>query len=425
MKKGQLTRKHLKSLGIKDKQKQNIFLNHSIEQKQNNIRDIPLPYRVYGEGNIESGAMKQMENAMSLLVSVKGALMSDAHEGYGLPIGGVLATCENIVIPYAVGVDIACRMCMSVFSYPVSILQDEKDFLIKAISNNTYFGVGSECKNHLDTSTMDDERWSSTKTLRDFKNLAFSQLGTSGGGNHFAEWGILEIYQTDQLFNLQKGSYLALLSHSGSRGFGARICETYSAIAREKIKLDKHFKHLAWLDLNTQEGQEYWVAMNLAGDYASANHHEIHNKISMEFSEKPLLRIENHHNFAWKEKLSDGTDVIVHRKGATPANRNSIGIIPGSMTQHGFVVKGKGNPESINSASHGAGRVLSRTKAFKTIKHSDLNEQLQQAGVTLIGGNVDEAPMVYKDIDSVMAYQDDLVTVLAKFTPKIVFMARK
>jgi tRNA-splicing ligase RtcB len=214
-----------------------------------------------------------------------------------------------------------------------------------------------------------------------------------------------------------------VLSHSGSRGFGENIAQIYSRIAKEKVTLPGNAAHLAWLDLDSEEGQEYWLSMNLAGEYASANHHEIHNKIAKALGIQPLRMIENHHNFAWKEKLKDGREVIVHRKGATPAGKNNIGIIPGSMTQAGYVVRGKGNHESLNSAAHGAGRVMSRTKAFKSIERNKMDYYLKEKGVTLIGGDIDEAPMVYKDLDNIMNIQSELVDILAKFTPKIVRMA--
>jgi tRNA-splicing ligase RtcB len=223
--------------------------------------------------------------------------------------------------------------------------------------------------------------------------------------------------------NLPVGSYLTLLSHSGSRGFGAAIANQYSKIAMSKTRLPNEAKHLAWLDMNSNEGLEYWLAMNLAGDYASANHHEIHNKIARALNQVPLKRIENHHNFAWKEQLADGTEVMVHRKGATPAGANDLGIIPASMTQAGYVVRGKGIDAGLNSASHGAGRKMSRTKAKGSITKSDLKNALEKAGVQLIGADLDEAPQAYKDITKVMAAQEELVNVLAKFSPKIVRMA--
>ena len=138
--------------------------------------------------------------------------------------------------------------------------------------------------------------------------------------------------------------------------------------------------------------------MNLAGDYASACHHQIHRRLSKALGEKPLAMVENHHNFAWKEKLSNGEEVIVHRKGATPASKDTLGIIPGSMTAAGFIVRGKGEASSLNSASHGAGRQMSRSKAKQSLTQSAVNKYLKEKGVSLIGGGLDEAPMAYKNI---------------------------
>jgi tRNA-splicing ligase RtcB len=203
---------------------------------------------------------------------------------------------------------------------------------------------------------------------------------------------------------------------------GANIAGHYTKVAMDLCKLPQEAKHLAWLDLNTEAGQEYWLAMNLAGDYASACHHQIHERMAIGLRETPLAMIENHHNFAWKEKDAQGNEVIVHRKGATPAGKGVLGIIPGSMATPGFIVRGKGLAASINSASHGAGRLMSRTKAKETISPVSVNQFLKDAGVELIGSGLDEAPMAYKNIHQVMESQKELVEVLGSFTPKIVRM---
>lgn len=223
-------------------------------------------------------------------------------------------------------------------------------------------------------------------------------------------------------WGLSAGKYLALLSHSGSRGLGAEIARHYTRVAKQVCLLPSEAANLAWLDLSSEAGQEYWLAMNLAGDYASANHHHIHERIAMELGENALLCVENHHNFAWKEKLSDGTEVIVHRKGATPAGEGVLGIIPGSMTAPGFIVKGKGNCASLHSASHGAGRLMSRSAAKQNITRKMVRQALVKHEVDLLGGGLDEAPMAYKDILKVMYHQDDLVEVVGTFVPKIVRM---
>ena len=258
--------------------------------------------------------------------------------------------------------------------------------------------------------------------MRHLKDKAASQIGTSGGGNHFVEWGIMEFKQDGALANIPKGHYLALLSHSGSRGLGAMTANHYTKLAKSLSKLPKEAHTLAYLDLASEEGMEYWLAMNLAGDYASANHEIIHAKLTKALGAELLARVENHHNFAWKEELN-GEEVIVHRKGATPAGEGVLGIIPGSMAAPGYLVRGKGNTASIQSASHGAGRQMSRTKANATFTRQGLKEYLKEQDIMLIGGDTDEAPGAYKDIEQVMAAQTELVDVLGQFQPKMVRMA--
>ncbi|HNC29359.1 MAG TPA: RtcB family protein, partial [Cyclobacteriaceae bacterium] len=260
------------------------------------------------------------------------------------------------------------------------------------------------------------------KVVRELKDRAWKQIGTSGGGNHFVEFGIVEIVSPVNEYNVVPGRYLALLSHSGSRGLGASIAGHYTKVAMDTCRLPQEAKHLAWLDLDTEAGQEYWLAMNLAGDYASACHHQIHERVAIGLRETPVAMIENHHNFAWKEKDAHGNEIIVHRKGATPAGKGVLGIIPGSMATPGFIVRGKGEAASVNSASHGAGRTMSRTRAKQTLSGADVNAFLKQAGVELIGSGLDEAPMAYKDIHQVMNAQQELVDVLGSFMPKIVRM---
>jgi tRNA-splicing ligase RtcB len=381
-------------------------------------RDISISYERYG-ANLEEGAIKQMENACRLPVAIAGALMPDAHVGYGLPIGGVLAT-DNAVIPFAVGVDIACRMKMTVLGLPVSIMTGEKDRLIRVLERETAFGIGAHFRQKRLHAVMDED-WSFSNVTNRLKDKAWKQLGTSGGGNHFVEFGSLTIL-ADGL-GLDPGEYFAVLSHSGSRGSGQEVAKHYSDVAREQCGgLPKELSHLSWLSLDSQEGDEYWQAMELMGRYASANHELIHRHIARALKADVILDIENHHNFAWKEK-HNGRDLIVHRKGATPAARGVLGIIPGSMATPGFVVRGRGETASLCSASHGAGRVLSRSKAKESLTWHEANKFLEARGVTLISAGLDEVPMAYKDINEVMSAQQDLVDILARFEPKIVKMA--
>ena len=387
------------------------------------LRDTHADYAVYGESHIEAGARTQMDVAMQLPVTVAGALMPDAHQGYGLPIGGVLAV-DNAVIPYGVGVDIGCRMALSIYDIPEAFFEANQAQFKRELIAQTRFGAGHGFKPHerADHAVLTDAAFGMNPFVANLKDKAWTQLGTSGGGNHFVEFGIIEFAEGDLALGVPAGKYVALLSHSGSRGLGATIAGHYTKLAKELCRLPHEAQNLAYLGLDTEAGQEYWQAMTLAGDYASANHEIIHRKMAAALGGEVLANVENHHNFAWKEPWN-GQEVVVHRKGATPAGEGVLGIIPGSMTAPGFLVRGKGEAASINSAAHGAGRQMSRTQAIKTISREEMRVQLRQHGVTLVGAGLDEAPMAYKDIHTVMAAQADLVDVLATFRPRLVRMA--
>jgi len=377
------------------------------------------PWRQWGVG-LEPEALRQMRGAMRLPIAVQGALMPDAHPGYGLPIGGVLAT-RNAVIPYAVGVDIACRMKLTVLDLPAKQLDKRSERFVRAIGAETRFGVGAHFSGTPREHAVMDADWSVSPVTREMKDKARAQLGTSGSGNHFVEFGTLTLDRPD--LGLAPGEYLALLSHSGSRGVGAAVAAHYSKLAKSlHPELPKELANLAWLGLDHEEGREYWAAMELMGQYAAANHACIHRAIAAHLGATVLLDVENHHNFAWREEHG-GESLIVHRKGATPAGQGVVGVIPGSMATPGFVVRGKGVADSLHSASHGAGRVMSRTQAIGKFKKIQPVKALAEQGVLLISAGLDELPMAYKDIHQVMAEQADLVETIARFDPKIVKMA--
>jgi tRNA-splicing ligase RtcB len=379
----------------------------------------PICYRTWGN-DIDPAAHDQMRQACRVPSAVGAALMPDAHVGYGLPIGGVLA-CENAVIPYAVGVDIACRMKLSVLDTPVEALTGRREMFRSALERGTRFGVGCEHRPPQSHPVMDAD-WSVTRITRERKDTAWKQLGTSGSGNHFVEFGVLSLAQRDDELNLDAGQYIALLSHSGSRGAGAAVCSTYSAIAQARLPEElKELGRLAWLDLNSEAGQEYWAAMNLMGDYAAANHAVIHRIVTGLLGAHIVAGVENHHNFAWIEN-HDGRDLVVHRKGATPAGNGVLGVIPGSMADPAFIVRGRGNADSLDSASHGAGRQMSRRQANDTFRISQVRKDLAERGIDVLSAGSDEVPGVYKDIRKVMAAQEVLVEVVAQFDPKIVKM---
>jgi tRNA-splicing ligase RtcB (3'-phosphate/5'-hydroxy nucleic acid ligase) len=376
-------------------------------------------FNTYGPRNISQNAVLQMESAMRLPVSVQGALMPDAHYGYGLPVGGVLAA-ENAVIPYAVGLDIGCRMSLTVYDVPAEFLKRKTYDIKKALQKFTHFGNEGTLDFDVQHEILDREEFQATELLKRLHGKAWFQLGTSGTGNHFVEFGTVQLFENNTL-NIPAGNYIGILSHSGSRGMGAAIAGIYSKVAREKVKLPPEVQYLAWLNMNEEAGQEYWLSMNLAGDYAKACHDVIHKNLQRVMGLKPVAKVENHHNFAWKE-VHGGKEQIVHRKGATPAAEGELGIIPGSMCTPGFIVSGKGNSGSLNSASHGAGRKFSRKEAKASMTKSMMHARLQEAGITLIGGSVEESPHAYKDIHAVMECQTDLVNVEGMFEPKIVRM---
>ena len=375
----------------------------------------PRSYPIWGASLIDPNAIAQMDVAMSLPVTTRGALLPDAHVGYGLPIGGVLET-KNVVIPYAVGSDIACRMRLTVLDVEASAIEQDGDKLRSALLAGTVFGAGRENRRRIDSPVLEAD-WSATPLLRGLKPKAITQIGTSGSGNHFVEWGSIE-WEGREL--------LALMSHSGSRGVGFKIAAYYSKMAEElRIHdLPKEAIRLSWLELSSEAGREYWQSMELAGQFARENHAVIHERVLGLAGVGHFINsaVENHHNFAWAEKAADGSTLVVHRKGATPAGEGVMGVIPGSMGAPGYVVSGKGNAESLESASHGAGRKMGRKQAERVLTLADRDRILSDRNVTLIGGGLDESPEAYKPIEDVLAAQVELVRVTAKFTPRIVRM---
>jgi tRNA-splicing ligase RtcB (3'-phosphate/5'-hydroxy nucleic acid ligase) len=418
---------------IKDKPEQ--YLHHEVEGriaervigkvnepafKAFEIMEQSAPYKIYGGKDIEASAKKQMELAMRLPISIQGALMPDAHMGFGLPIGGVLAA-NNAVIPYAVGMDIGCRMALTIIDESDTFISRYNYQIKQALKSNTHFGMEGGLDTRQEHEILDSDVFTQIPFLKPLRGKAARQLGTSGNGNHFVEFGEIALADNNTL-GLPGKKYAALLSHSGSRGLGSAIAKHYTQLAMNTCRLPREAQQLAWLDMDSEAGQEYWLTMTLAGDYARACHERIHANLLKALGIKPLCLIENHHNFAWKDTLTDGKQVIIHRKGATPAHEGELGIIPGSMTTSAYLVKGKGIDQALYSASHGAGRAMSRQKAKDSMTVSGMKKLLSNAGVTLIGGSVEENPMAYKDIEKVIEAQTSLVDIQGKFIPRIVRM---
>ncbi len=380
------------------------------------LRDTPQPLKIVGEHLVEPGAIEQIRMALRLPPAIRGALMPDAHQGYALPVGGVIAY-DRAVAPYQVGVDIGCRMHLSIFAEltPDDARRD-RQLLLETLSKVTVFGIGSPKKPVADHPILADSRWRATKLLRELHELARVQIGTSGGGNHFAEIVIGEWLTNGQPF-------VGLLTHSGSRGVGARIANYYAELAdRETAVIAKGIpRTYGWLSTEREAGQEYLLAMRLAGDFARANHEVIHARFARALGLKVTQVIENHHNFAWEQP--DGT--VIHRKGATPAEAGVLGIIPGSMATASYIVEGLGDKATLASAAHGAGRRFSRAEARRTITPAMAAAVVREAGVLVRGLAVDESPLAYKDIESVMEVQiaAGLIRPVARMRPLVVIMS--
>ena len=215
-----------------------------------------IQFNVFGSEGIEQGALHQMYTAAKLPIAIAGALMPDAHAGYGLPIGGVLAT-ENTVIPYGVGVDIGCRMCLSIFDIDPKELIQREHYFTGELNEATLFGSGSMFEQPSDHEVMYRKEFDELGLLKGLQGRAWKQLGSSGSGNHFVEFGVVEISEKDEVLGIETGNYLGLLSHSGSRALGANIANHYTKIAKEKRRLPGEASNLAWLRLDEQEGHEY------------------------------------------------------------------------------------------------------------------------------------------------------------------------
>jgi tRNA-splicing ligase RtcB len=314
-------------------------------------------------------------------------------------------------------------MALSILDLPGSYVEHQSYALKKALQQYTHFGNEGGLEFKQEHEVLDNSDFTATPLLKRLHGKAWRQLGSSGSGNHFVEFGIVEL-EAENTLGLPPMRYAALLSHSGSRSLGANIAQHYTTIAMNRCKLPGEAKSLAWLDLKSAEGEEYWRSMMLAGEYAKACHDRIHYNLCHGLGLRVLRVIENHHNFAWKETLADGKEYVVHRKGATPAAKDVYGIIPGSMLAPGYIVRGLGSELSLSSAAHGAGRKMSRQKAKESFTMSGMKKMLQSQKITLTGGSPEEAPMAYKDIEMIMKSQGTLVATEGRFYPKVVRMAK-
>lgn len=386
-----------------------------------------FPIRVWlGERNELEGSCQEQAYHLSQLPFLHKwvCLMPDTHAGMGMPIGGVIAT-DGVVIPNAVGVDIGCGMAYTETNIKVQELKSVvtgNGTLLQAMIGDIMRNIPIGFAHHktvmpcytLDRALDEMDRYEEDGELLGQLEAGYFQIGTLGGGNHFIE------LQTDD------EGYLTVMIHSGSRHFGKTVCDYFHTKAREMNKRwysqvpDEY--RLAFLPLDTREGQQYLNWMNLSMDFAKENREKMmlevkailekwigkYTDLNLEFSHD----INCHHNYASLEHHYD-KDVWVHRKGAVSAQNGEMAVIPGAMGSYSYVVMGKGNPESFCSSSHGAGRQYSRKGAMEAFTCEQVMVDLDKQGVVLgkkkKADVAEESRFAYKDIETVMSNQTDLV----------------
>src|SRR5574343_345643 len=365
------------------------------------LDELGKPYKIYAE-TLEDTALEQFVETMRQPCVVKGALMPDAHTGYTLPIGAVVA-CDGMVFPSFVGFDIGCGMC----ALPTNFLADDVREKSQSIFNNIYRDVPTGfAHNQKDTPWPEkDDYPRSAKMQEIFDKNGLKQLGSLGSGNHFAEIGVDEYNQ------------VWIIVHSGSRGIGHAIATHYMRLASGDGKArEGHYG----LDVTSQDGINYLMDMQFCLAFALENRREMVRRI-----EAVMQRycpgegdwrylINRNHNHAEER---DG--LWIHRKGATHAEEGMMGVVPGNMRDGSFIVRGKGNQDSLCSSSHGAGRVLGRKEAARTLNIVDFVDTMSEVTALVTKDTLDESPAAYKDIFEVMRLQSDLVETIARVVPII------
>lgn len=377
-------------------------------------------------GKFDSKVIQQIRTALGIPPAVEGVLLPDGHLGYGLPIGGVIALRESIS-PAFIGYDISCMVSLTTYDITEEDFEENKNFFADALQKSVSFGVGSVGKNNIDDPVMHKPLWNNVPILKANKDMARAQLGSSGADNHFADIVKGETLQNVPGFELAGEAFIGLLTHSGSRGIGHKVAAYYMKKAeKETAKIAVGIpKGYGWLDIKSDLGSEYFKVMQLMGDYARANHAIIHDLFAT-FADN-LIEITNincRHNYAWVD-VRDETNII-HRKGATPAHLDELGLIPGTSGTPSYVTTGLGNPISLFSSSHGAGRTTSRTLARATYKKEEFEDYMLEERILHQGVDADETYKAYKNIEDVMEVQDGVILErVAQLQPSIVIMGGK
>ena len=375
------------------------------------------PVKIWTD-DVEESAMQQIENLCTLpFLFHHLAIMPDVHAGMGMPIGGVLA-CVDAVIPNAVGVDIGCGMCAVKTNWRVEDISADvlRKQIMRGIRERIPLGMDHH-KERQDESYLPQGHDIDKLTVVKAQYIsAQRQVGTLGGGNHFIE--------------LQRDEHgmLWIMIHSGSRNLGKQVGDHYNKLA---VMLNERWHsvvkpelRLAFLPLRTQEFNDYWAEMQYCVEFALCNRRLMMERIQEVITDalpgiefEPMINIA--HNYAaWEHHY--GKNVIVHRKGATLAREGIVGIIPGSQGTASYIVEGLGNPDSFNSCSHGAGRLMSRTAAVKTLSLEDEVKKLNDQGIVHAirsQRDLEEAAGAYKDIEQVINNELDLVKILTRLLP--------
>ncbi len=355
------------------------------------------PYRIFGK-DIENSALEQFYSAIQQDFVVRGALMPDAHTGYSLPIGAVVAT-DSFVLPSWVGYDIGCGMC----AVPTSFANSEIERHAEPVFNSIYRVIPVGFDHNKKDSNWDWSKLPRTKVLDElFRKNGLKQLGSLGSGNHFIEIGADE---TEQVW---------IIIHSGSRNIGHSVATHYMKLAAGGKAREGHFGFSA----RSPEGRDYLKDLAFCLEFALANRFEMIRRVVREIQhycdgEADWERLINRNHNHVDEK--DG--LLIHRKGATHAEAGMLGVIPGNMRDGSFIVEGKGNAEALWSSSHGAGRMMGRKAAQREIKLKQFADSMYGIVAKVDRHTLDEAPFAYKNIEQVMALQQDLVRVLHRVRP--------
>ncbi len=369
---------------------------------------------VYGE--VDMSAFAQIKNAEET-GAARLALMGDHHVGYGVPIGGVVAYHE-FVSPSGVGYDIACGNKAVLTDARAENVRQKIRVIMDDVQRIISFGVGRVNNEEVDHELFDDPLWEANSVMKSLKEKARAQLGTVGSGNHYVN------IMVDELDRVWVGV------HFGSRGLGHGIASYYIDQAK-RIGNDRHF--ITWLHERSDVGQEYIACMELAGRYAYAGRDWVCARVAKILGAKIHDEIHNHHNFAWREEHS-GESYWVVRKGATPAFPGQRGFVGATMAEPSVILEGidsENSRASLYSTVHGAGRVMSRTKAKGNkkkgvegmVRPDAMENWIRKANVELRGGDLDEAPQCYKRLDEVLAHHEGTVRVVHTLTPVGVAMA--